>query len=99
MRLSKSTLYLIAVVTALFSMNVNAQDFTLKQAQDYAVEHYYESVNAGLDIQKSKAKIWETTALGLPQVEVGGSYRFAADLEFDFVIFHLIVQSIAWLDF
>lgn len=84
MRLSKSTLHLIAVVTALFSMNVNAQDFTLKQAQDYAVEHYYESVNAGLDIQKSKAKIWETTALGLPQVEVGGSYRFAADLEFDF---------------
>ena len=65
---------------------VNAQDFSLKQAQDYAVEHYYESVNAGLDVQKSKAKIWEIIALGLPQVNAVGGYRFAKDLEFNVLL-------------
>lgn len=73
-----------ALGLTLVSSGVYAQDFTLKQAQDYAIEHYYESVNAGLDIQKSKAKIWETTAIGLPHVNATGSYRYAADLEFDF---------------
>ncbi len=73
------------ILGLIFSNGIaNAQDFTLKQAQDYAIEHYYESVNAGLDIQKSKAKIWETTAIGLPHVNATGSYRYAADLEFDF---------------
>jgi len=73
------------ILCLIFSNGIaNAQDFTLKQAQDYAIEHYYESVNAGLDIQKSKAKIWETTAIGLPHVNATGSYRYAADLEFDF---------------
>ena len=61
-----------------------AQSFSLKQAQDHAVENYFESVNAGLDIKKSKARIWENTAMGLPQVNASGSYRYAADLEFDF---------------
>ena len=62
----------------------NAQSFSLKQAQDYAIENYFESVNAGLDIKKSKARIWENIAMGLPQVNASGSYRYAADLEFDF---------------
>ncbi|MAW65068.1 MAG: hypothetical protein CMD18_02625 [Flavobacteriales bacterium] len=61
-----------------------ANSFSLKQAQDFAVDHYFESVNAGIDIQKSKAKIWETTAIGLPHIDASGNYRYAADLEFDF---------------
>jgi outer membrane protein TolC len=63
---------------------VYAQEFSVKQAQDYAVDNYYLSVNAGIDIKKSKSKIWEITAMGLPQAELGGSYRYALDLEFDF---------------
>tara|TARA_B110000211_G_C14082195_1_gene555110 strand:+ start:1762 stop:3096 length:1335 start_codon:yes stop_codon:yes gene_type:complete len=63
---------------------VNAQDFTIKQAQDFAVENFHQSVNAGLDIQKSKKKIWETTAIGLPQISGSGSYRHAIDQELTF---------------
>ncbi len=84
MRLSNKTIKQLALGLTLVSTSLSAQDFTLKQAQDYAIEHYYESVNAGLDIKKSKAKIWETTAIGLPHVNATGSYRYAADLEFDF---------------
>ena len=61
-----------------------AQTFSLKQAQDYAIENYFEAVNAGLDIKKSKARIWENTAMGLLHVNASGNYRYAADLEFDF---------------
>ncbi len=68
----------------LFSGITNAQSFSLKQAQDYAIENYYESVNAGLDVKKSKARIWENTAMGLPHVNALGNYRYVADLEFDF---------------
>ena len=84
MRFSKNTIKTIVIVLSLASYIVSAQEFSLKQAQDYAIEHYYESVNAGLDIQKSKAKIWETTAIGLPQISAGGNYRYVPDLEFDF---------------
>jgi outer membrane protein TolC len=63
---------------------VKSQSFTLKQAQDYAVEHYFKSINSGLDIQKSKSKIWEITAMGLPHVNASGNYRYTSDLEFDF---------------
>lgn len=64
--------------------SIMAQEFTIKQAQDFAVENFHQSVNAGLDINKAKKKIWETTAIGLPQINGSGSYRYAADLEFSF---------------
>ncbi len=82
----KNNIKCLVVSLMISSGVVNAQDFSLKQAQDYAVEHYYESVNAGLDVQKSKAKIWELTALGLPQVNALGGYRFAKDLEFNVLL-------------
>lgn len=84
MRFSKKTIQQLTLGLTIMVSNLSAQDFTLKQAQDYAIEHYYESVNAGLDIKKSKAKIWETTAIGLPHINAAGNYRYAADLEFDF---------------
>ncbi|MBO73197.1 MAG: hypothetical protein CMD35_06210, partial [Flavobacteriales bacterium] len=79
----RSIKYMIIGLT-LFSGITNAQSFSLKQAQDYAIENYYESVNAGLDVKKSKARIWENTAMGLPHVNALGNYRYVADLEFDF---------------
>lgn len=79
----KKQLLFILTITSIIG-NVTAQDFTLSAAQTYAVEHYYESVNAGLDIRKAKKKIWETTAIGLPQVDGKLSYRNALDLEFEF---------------
>lgn len=78
--IKKLMFVIIVTVPALLT----AQDYTLKQAQDYAVDHYYEAVNSGLDIKKSKSKIWEITAMGLPHIDAAASYRYAADLEFDF---------------
>ncbi len=84
MQQGKRIIKFMIIGLTLFSGITNAQSFSLKQAQDYAIENYYESVNAGLDVKKSKARIWENTAMGLPHVNALGNYRYVADLEFDF---------------
>ncbi|MFT6715827.1 MAG: outer membrane protein [Saprospiraceae bacterium] len=61
-----------------------SQEFTLSQAQAYALVNHYNAVNAELDLKISKKKIWEITASGLPQVSGSASYRHSIDLEFDF---------------
>ena len=46
-------------------------NFSLQQAIDYATKNNYKSINANRDIEISKQKKWETTAMGLPQVNGG----------------------------
>lgn len=74
--------FLVAAISLGYVTTSFGQDFSLKQAQEHALENYYEAANAGLDIRKSQSKVWETTAIGLPQVNASGGYRYAADLEF-----------------
>ena len=68
------------LITALFlwvSVSSQAQgtkQFTLKQAQDYAIQNNYNVKNADLDLQNARKKVKETTAIGLPQV--GGSLGY-----------------------
>lgn len=61
----------------LLALGVNAQDsnksysFTLQQAIDHALEYNYSAINSGRDIEAAKEKKWETTAMGLPQIDAG----------------------------
>lgn len=48
--------------------------WTLKQVQEYAVEHSTQTANALLDVRGAKRKIWETTTTGLPQVNASVAY-------------------------
>lgn len=50
--------------------------FSLLEAQQFANENYYLSLNSKLDIDASRKKIWETTAIGLPQVSANGNYQY-----------------------
>jgi outer membrane protein len=62
---------------AFLALSVNAQDsaksysFTLQQAIDHALENNYSAINSGRDIEAAKEKKWETTAMGLPQLNAG----------------------------
>ena len=49
---------------------------SLKQAQEYALQNNKSILNADLDVEIAKKKIWETTSSGLPQVSgtVSASY-------------------------
>jgi outer membrane protein len=48
---------------------------SLDDATNYAVEHNYQNQNSALEIKIAKKQIWETTAIGLPQVEATGEYQ------------------------
>jgi outer membrane protein len=65
------------VTLTLFALSAHAQDskqsysFTLQQAIDHAREYNYSVINSGRDIEAAREKKWETTAMGLPQINAG----------------------------
>ena len=54
--------------------NAQTQEFTLKQAQEYAVQHNYQARNAVIDIAMAVKQIQETLAAGLPQAQASIGY-------------------------
>lgn len=56
-------------------MGQEVAQFSLKQAQEYAVKNSAQMKNADIDIQIARKKIWETTAIGLPQVNAEAKYQ------------------------
>lgn len=54
--------------------------FSLTEAEDYAINHNEAVNNALLDIEVARKKVWETTAIGLPQVNVEGQYQHLLDI-------------------
>ncbi len=53
----------------------NVYNFNLQEAIDYALENNRSAQNATRDIEAAKKQKWETTAIGLPQVNVGVDYQ------------------------
>ncbi len=54
-----------------------AQDdlkFTLSEAQEYALKNSYVVQNSGLDVAAARKKVWETIAIGLPQINGSAGY-------------------------
>jgi outer membrane protein TolC len=70
-----------ALVTLFLPAGVNAQQqgspvsLSLKQAQDYAIINNVNAKNSAIDLELAHKKIWETTAIGLPQVNAQGNYQ------------------------
>ena len=64
----------------LFASILQAQDkkesysFTLQQAIEHATQNNYSAINANRDIEAAKQKKWETTTIGLPQINGTISY-------------------------
>ncbi|MGB1102062.1 MAG: TolC family protein [Crocinitomicaceae bacterium] len=54
--------------------------FSLTEAEDYAINHNEAVKNALLDIEVARKKVWETTAIGLPQVNAEGQYQHLLDI-------------------
>jgi outer membrane protein TolC len=76
----KKTL-LIALLS--FTVSTNAQQkstkqsysYTLNEAIEYALTHNYSAINAARDIDAAKEKKWETTTIGLPQINAAVGYQ------------------------
>ena len=78
---------LIILFSLLFSMSVFSQEvpksFSLKEAVDYAKENNRYIKNADLSILAAEQKVWETTALGLPQINGAIDYQTYIKTPFD----------------
>jgi outer membrane protein TolC len=53
----------------------NVLRLSLKEAQDYAIQHNKTISNAGLSVSEAQKGIWEVISAGLPQVESSVSYQ------------------------
>lgn len=79
--LKRLTLAALLTVAALSGAAQQSPDrgttlrLTLKEAQDYAVEHNYALQNAALDVKKAEATRWQTLSSMLPQVKAGFDYQ------------------------
>jgi outer membrane protein TolC len=64
----------------LFMSFLNAQEqkqsysFSLQQAIEHALKNNYSVINADRDIEAAKKKKWETTTIGLPQIDANVNY-------------------------
>ena len=82
----------IVPLIVLLAINLTAlgqnetKSFSLKEAQDYAIEYNKTLKNAELDVLSARKKIWETIASGLPQVDAKADYSnyLGAEMMFSF---------------
>ena len=70
----------LAALTPVFAQNQEVVKLSLSQAKQMALEKNANVVNAGLDVEAAKKKVWETTAIGLPQVNAEISYQYLPDV-------------------
>jgi outer membrane protein TolC len=74
----KSKIILMFLCSAM--LGYGQQSFDLASAQAYALEHNMDVNTAKLDERIIEAKIWETTAAGLPQVSAKGEFMNYIDI-------------------
>jgi outer membrane protein TolC len=69
---------ILIAIALLFSIHINAQEnrsLSLKEAIDFALENSYSAINASRDVDAAKMKKWETTTIGLPQINAKIDYQ------------------------
>ena len=85
--------YITSVFVLFFmSITINAQEKVLRlsmdEAIDYAIKNNYDNKVASKDIEAAKQKKWETTTIGLPQIDGKVDYQNNLKQLFDPVDFN-----------
>ena len=83
------TILLMTLPYLALSQQDSTLTLSLTSAQDYAIINNLSLENASLDIESAQKKVWETTAIGLPQVSGKLDYQHIPGTipTFDFVDF------------
>ena len=66
------TLFLILTIPGI---GQEVKSFSLREAQDFALQNSAEVKSAKLDNEIARKKIWEITSVGLPQINATGNYQ------------------------
>jgi outer membrane protein TolC len=80
MKQKLTVLCLLIVTTLVAQVKKKSNTFTLEQAIEHAVKNNYSMLNANRDVDVAKKKKWETTTMGLPQIN--GSLNYQNTFEF-----------------
>lgn len=77
-RKHKQIVLLVALFLSgtLFSEAQEPQKLSLKEAVNMAMQYNTSMMNSKLDLEIARKKIWETTAMGLPHVDITSAYTF-----------------------
>lgn len=73
----------VSLLFSLFFISGFAQDatsFNLSEAEDYGVNNHHKMKNALLDVEAARKRVWETTAIGLPQISAEGNFQNFIDI-------------------
>lgn len=70
-----AVLFLVVGHSATGFAQAETFEFTLQEAQSYAIKNSYMSLNADKDVQIADRKVLETIGTGLPQINASGSYQ------------------------
>lgn len=71
----KNTLLVILSLVVFSSYSQEQTSFSLVEAEVYGVQNNLKMRNALLDLEAARKRVWETTAIGLPQVNAQGSFQ------------------------
>lgn len=79
---NKILLTLLLLTSLLQAQNQKeSYSFTLQEAIDHAIQYNYTTVNASRDIEIAKQKKWETTTIGLPQINGSVNYQYNFEIQ------------------
>lgn len=67
---------MISIGGIIYAQTDTVYKFTLSEAQEFAIKNFFVTKNAELDIESAQKKIWETTAIGLPQISGKLTYQY-----------------------
>jgi len=87
--MNKFTLFLLLLCVGIQAQETSKKSysFSLEQAIEHAIEHNYQSINSGRDVQSARQKKLEATALGLPQINA------TVDFQNNFVIQRSVIPA------
>lgn len=72
-------LFLFLILSGFISAQ-QSYEFSLEEAKEYALKNNRDVKNAALEVIIAQKKIWETTAMGLPQVDASVAYQNIFDV-------------------
>lgn len=65
---------------AVCGQNTDTLKLSIDNACSMAIEHNFQVKNANKDFEISQKKIWETAAIGLPQISASASFQYNIDI-------------------
>lgn len=79
----RKTFLIIAITIVGFALKAQSDtiiQLNINEAIEFAMENNLTISNSKMDIKKAKWKVWETTAIGLPQVNASAEYQLMPDI-------------------